>query len=177
MSDQEARSVSKLACEEPGCNLKAFSTRSNLIRHNKSKHGQRVRMPCGKNLPNHACNCRRHKKSCQSVVQLLSNPRHQKYTTISGPLFTPLRSRRSISPSKPTREAPTPWVISWTAFISKPTSQRTIIRTSESGFAAHLKYAEKVRLRAQIITEEGTETCVLRLWPFHVTGENHSFHL
>ncbi|KAK1509640.1 hypothetical protein CTAM01_01763 [Colletotrichum tamarilloi] len=74
MSDQEARSVSKLACEEPGCNLKTFSTRSNLIRHNKSKHGQKVRMPCGKNLPNHACNCRRHKKSCQKCRAALVQP-------------------------------------------------------------------------------------------------------
>ncbi|KXH35586.1 hypothetical protein CNYM01_13815 [Colletotrichum nymphaeae SA-01] len=72
----ETKSLPDFSCKEPGCELKTFSTRSNLNRHNKSKHGQQVQMPCGKSLQNHVSNCRRHKDSCQrcraAVIQHLT---------------------------------------------------------------------------------------------------------
>ncbi|OHE95493.1 hypothetical protein CORC01_09226 [Colletotrichum orchidophilum] len=52
-------------CNEPGCELTKFSTQSNLNRHSQSKHGIAVQMPCGKSLPNHTSNTKRHQKSCR----------------------------------------------------------------------------------------------------------------
>ncbi|KXH35810.1 hypothetical protein CSIM01_00524 [Colletotrichum simmondsii] len=70
----DTRSPSDFSCKEPGCQLKTFSTRSNLNRHNKSKHGQQVQMPCGKSLQNHASNSRRHKMSCRKCHAALVQP-------------------------------------------------------------------------------------------------------
>ncbi|KAK1466875.1 hypothetical protein CMEL01_10868 [Colletotrichum melonis] len=62
----------KLFCVEPGCELTTFTTRSNLNRHNLSKHGLKVHMPCGREQQNHKSNIERHKKSCQRCRAALS---------------------------------------------------------------------------------------------------------
>ncbi|KAK0371001.1 hypothetical protein CLIM01_11651 [Colletotrichum limetticola] len=60
-----------LQCTEPGCKLRVFSTPSNLKRHKQSKHGSRVKMPCGRDQQNHKSNIRRHQKSCHGCRQAL----------------------------------------------------------------------------------------------------------
>ncbi|KXH61316.1 hypothetical protein CSAL01_09047 [Colletotrichum salicis] len=65
---------SKLRCEKPGCELTTFTTRSNLNRHNHSKHGTAVHMSCGKTLPNHKSNIKRHQKSCVKSCTALGQP-------------------------------------------------------------------------------------------------------
>ncbi|KXH35811.1 hypothetical protein CSIM01_00525 [Colletotrichum simmondsii] len=62
---------SKLRCEKPGCELTTFTTRSNLKRHTLSKHGTAIYMSCGKALPNHKSNIKRHQKSCGELCTAL----------------------------------------------------------------------------------------------------------
>ncbi|KAK1536837.1 uncharacterized protein CCOS01_02157 [Colletotrichum costaricense] len=65
---------SKFRCEKPGCELTTFTTRSNLNRHNYSKHGTAIRMSCGKPFPNHKSNIKRHQKSCARSCTALDQP-------------------------------------------------------------------------------------------------------
>ncbi|KAK1457583.1 hypothetical protein CCUS01_09697 [Colletotrichum cuscutae] len=70
----------KSRCEKSGCELTKFTTRSNLKKHTQSKHGTAIPMSCGKALPNHKSNIRRHQKSCgKSCMALdqLSAPTEQ----------------------------------------------------------------------------------------------------
>ncbi|KAK1674502.1 hypothetical protein BDP55DRAFT_666674 [Colletotrichum godetiae] len=65
----------KLRCEKPGCELTNFTTRSNLKRHTRSKHGTSIPMSCGRTLQNHTSNIKRHQKSCEkSCAALESSP-------------------------------------------------------------------------------------------------------
>ncbi|KAF9877277.1 hypothetical protein CkaCkLH20_04977 [Colletotrichum karsti] len=56
-------SRSGLICPEPCCGS-TYSTKSNLNRHIKSKHGPRVWMACQKELPNQTWNVKRHMRTC-----------------------------------------------------------------------------------------------------------------
>ncbi|KXH61315.1 hypothetical protein CSAL01_09046 [Colletotrichum salicis] len=51
---------SKLRCEEAGCKNRTYTTRSNLARHIKAKHGEPVQMPCGMIRQDHRSNSLRH---------------------------------------------------------------------------------------------------------------------
>ncbi|KAK1535334.1 hypothetical protein CPAR01_08876 [Colletotrichum paranaense] len=74
MPAQRGAVPSKLRCEKPGCELTTFTTRSNLNRHNHSKHGTAIRMSCGKALPDHKSNIKRHQKACVKCCTALDQP-------------------------------------------------------------------------------------------------------
>ncbi|KAK1980136.1 hypothetical protein LZ30DRAFT_145089 [Colletotrichum cereale] len=67
----EPRPVEGFPCQVPSCMSNPFPTKANLNRHVKSKHGPRVRMPCGKLLKYHPCNTQRHQKSCRACCRKL----------------------------------------------------------------------------------------------------------
>ncbi|KAJ3941725.1 uncharacterized protein N0V96_008439 [Colletotrichum fioriniae] len=74
----EVVATPKFRCEKSGCELTKFTTRSNLKRHTQSKHGTAIRLSCGKTLPNHKSNIKRHQKSCgKSCMAQLSAPTEQ----------------------------------------------------------------------------------------------------
>ncbi|KAL3301486.1 hypothetical protein RB213_002591 [Colletotrichum asianum] len=59
----DSSSSSSLRCVKPECNA-TFSTKSNLNRHIKSKHGPKVQAACGKEFPNQPWNIKRHMSAC-----------------------------------------------------------------------------------------------------------------
>ncbi|KAK1964856.1 hypothetical protein LY78DRAFT_124782 [Colletotrichum sublineola] len=60
-------------CLMLGC-TKTFSTKANLKRHHKAKHGSRYRALCGRLLHNHASNNRRHLDTCPTCKCLAQAP-------------------------------------------------------------------------------------------------------
>ncbi|KAK2732197.1 hypothetical protein CKAH01_02143 [Colletotrichum kahawae] len=58
-------STSAFKCKEASCHSSHFATRSNLLRHIRSKHGPKIRMACGEERSNHASNNKRHQSSCK----------------------------------------------------------------------------------------------------------------
>ncbi|KAK1536838.1 uncharacterized protein CCOS01_02158 [Colletotrichum costaricense] len=64
-------SSSQLKCKEHGCGTKTYSTQSNLRRHVRSKHGEPVLMSCGRLLPKHTSNIKRHRDKCKGCCQAL----------------------------------------------------------------------------------------------------------
>ncbi|KAK0371000.1 hypothetical protein CLIM01_11650 [Colletotrichum limetticola] len=67
----ESAVTPKLCCGKPGCELTTFTTRANLKRHTQSKHGTAIKLSCGKTLPNHKSNIKRHQKSCKTLCTAL----------------------------------------------------------------------------------------------------------
>ncbi|KAK1674503.1 hypothetical protein BDP55DRAFT_632948 [Colletotrichum godetiae] len=63
-----ADAKARLRCEAPGCEHRTYSSPSNLKRHINSKHNQAIQMSCGKSLPNHQSNIKRHKDACGCTV-------------------------------------------------------------------------------------------------------------
>lgn len=59
-------------CIMTDCRSRPFTTKANLNRHVKSKHGRRAMMPCGKFLGNYSCNLQRHKASCLMCCVLIA---------------------------------------------------------------------------------------------------------
>lgn len=51
-------------CRESNCRSTCFATKPNLMRHIRSKHGPKVRMPCGEERQNHTSNKKRHQRNC-----------------------------------------------------------------------------------------------------------------
>ncbi|KAH9243799.1 hypothetical protein K456DRAFT_1756602 [Colletotrichum gloeosporioides 23] len=55
--------TSSLRCTKVECSS-TFSTKSNLNRHLRSKHGPKAHAACGKEFPNQPWNIKRHMKAC-----------------------------------------------------------------------------------------------------------------
>ncbi|KAK1457585.1 hypothetical protein CCUS01_09699 [Colletotrichum cuscutae] len=72
MSNKASRPLSKLCCLEPICAMRVFSTQSNLNRHMRAKHGPSVPVFCGKLLPNHSSNVKRHTNTCQDCLAAMN---------------------------------------------------------------------------------------------------------
>ncbi|KAK1466878.1 hypothetical protein CMEL01_10871 [Colletotrichum melonis] len=59
----------KLRCEAPGC-ARTYSNPYNLKRHVDTKHSPSVLMTCGKSLPNHKSNMKRHRVTCGCAARV-----------------------------------------------------------------------------------------------------------
>ncbi|KAK1842505.1 hypothetical protein CCHR01_14844 [Colletotrichum chrysophilum] len=57
--------TSPFKCPQPSCQSTTYSTRSNLARHMRSKHGPKARMACGEERANHTSNKKRHERNCK----------------------------------------------------------------------------------------------------------------
>ncbi|KAE9576675.1 hypothetical protein CGMCC3_g7125 [Colletotrichum fructicola] len=65
-------SSSSLRCTNIQCNS-TFSTRSNMNRHIKSKHGPKVRAACGKEFLNQPWNIKRHMSTCNECKKTMDH--------------------------------------------------------------------------------------------------------